>query len=257
MADNTIKRTSVGIMVAAAFAVGLGAGRYVASAKSSSEPVAAATPSAQDAVIYKIPVTISQATLGAEHALVTFIEWCDLPDAKCRQSDAVLMPFLEAHKKEARLVFRHYAQADNTRLHQFTRSVFEAGGSKFWKARRLIQEYTSALNDADLERIAGLLEMKWSDLDRNIKAGTYSGHVAADRVFAKMFEVKGTPAIFANGRRVPTPLTEEGLARIFKEESARAKKLLVSGVQPKDLYTELTKNGTWVRPPRELLGAKQ
>jgi protein-disulfide isomerase len=245
-------------MVAAAFAVGLGAGRYVASAKSSSDAEdPASQPTATSAVIFKVPVTMSQAVKGPEDALVTFIEWCDLPDPKCKESDAVLMPFLAAHSKDARLVFRHYAQPDNTRLHQFTRAVFEAGGSKFWDARDLVQQHKGALSDADLERITGQLGMDYAGLDRNTRAGTYAGHIAADRVFAKMFEVKDTPAIFANGRRLSNPITKASLEQIFREESARANKALASGVQRKDLYTDLTKNGTWVKPPRELTGAKQ
>ena len=73
-------------MIAAAFALGLGAGRYVAAAKSPSEPNTAASPPAAG-IVYKIPVSMSQAALGPEDALVTWVEWCDLPDPGCRNID--------------------------------------------------------------------------------------------------------------------------------------------------------------------------
>jgi protein-disulfide isomerase len=238
--------------MALVFGLGVGAGYLSArtAERGSSEEQNAERSKTDNSMIFKIPVSPSQPSQGTEEALVTVVQWCDFPDPACKQSDPVLQKLLKRYPSELRLVFRHYVSAtrkDSALAHQFSRAAFEQSG-KFWEARALLLAHQGEVTHADLERYAGELGMDWSVVKKALDAGTFSGHLAADRMFAEMFDVKASGALFVNGR--PVSASEQTLDALIKEELARANKLLAGGVQKAELYAELTKHGTWRPPPR-------
>jgi protein-disulfide isomerase len=241
---------SLGAM-ALAFGIGMGVGHFSASAaeRGSSEAQSAEIPKGDSSLIYKIPVSPSQPSKGPEEALVTVVQWCDFPDPACKQTDPVLQKLLKRYPNELRLVFRHYVSAtrkDSALAHQFARAAFERG--KFWEAHELLLAHQGEVTHAALEGYASTLGLDWSALKKALDAGTFSGHLAADRMFAEMFDVKASGALYVNGR--PVAGTEAALDALVKEELARANKLLAGGVQKTELYAELTKHGTWKPAPR-------
>jgi protein-disulfide isomerase len=233
---------------ALAFVASTALGYYVASDAGKEEPAPAAQTGSS--VVYKIPVTMSQPTLGPADALVTIVQWCNLLDPGCARAEPTVQALLKQYPKQVRLVFRHYldpaAQPGASLAHQFARIAHEQHG-KFWEARALLLGHRGAITESDLERYAGQLGLDWASVKKGLDGGGFAGSVAADRVFAGMFDVKAPPAFFANGRPLVGAASEH-LEPLVKEELARAREAMAKGVQRTDLYAELTKNGVWTPP---------
>jgi protein-disulfide isomerase len=260
--QSKIKRTSLVLLVAGAFVLGLLGARFgvTRTAKPIVDPSAkAALPALQRRVDpnapYKIPVTMSQPSLGPDDALVTFVLWCDLPDSGCAALDTALTALRAKHPGDVRVVFRHFAAGSDTTAHHLAQVAFQRG--KFWEARERIQQHSGALRPADVERIAKEVGLDSASTRSAVEARTHAGHIAADRIFAGMFQIQAAPALFANGRRINAPLSREAVERAFEREAEQARKLLAQGVARSELYGELTKNGIWTAPPQALLSARR
>jgi hypothetical protein len=260
--QSKIKRTSVGLLVAGAFAMGLlGAwyrGRDTPSVAPKPHPASAASAVERrvdrDAP-YKIPVTMSQPSLGPDDALVTFVMWCDLPDSGCSAIDTALSALRREHSADVRVVFRHFAAGADTTAHHFAQVAFQRG--KFWEVRERIERHHGALGLDDVERIAKEVGLDGASTRSAVEARPHAGHIAADRIFAGMFQVQTAPALFANGHRIDAPTSREAVERAFEREAERARKLLTQGVARSELYGELTKNGIWAAPPQALLSSRR
>lgn len=233
-----------------AFAGMFGLSVYGLSRKPEAAPEASP---ARPSLVYKIPVSMSQPSKGPEDALVTLVQWCDLPDPRCAAIEPALQALLKKHPKDLRLVFRHYLEPKregSSQAHQLARLAHERGG-KFWEARELLLSQKGDVPFEQLEGIAVQLGLDWPQAKAAIEGGNFGGAVVADRMFASMFDVASTPALFANGRPLQGPVTEDALTKLVEEELARAKDSIGQGVQRANLYAELTKNGTWspAKPP--------
>jgi protein-disulfide isomerase len=233
-----------------AFAVAVLLGNMTGPEAEEAKPVQVAD--SRSSVVYRIPVSMSQPAQGPADALVTVVQWCDFPDAGCQKLEPALQALLKRYPKELRVVFRHFATQEgpgSQLAHQFSIAASERG-NKFWEARKLLLEHKGEVTMADLERYAGQLGLDWNAMKGALDANTYSGTVAADRIFAQMFEVTASPGVFANGRPLVRATDDKALTTLVESELARAKKAMAGGVQREALYAELTKNGVWVSPNR-------
>jgi protein-disulfide isomerase len=247
----TEKRLSVASIVAtAALALFLGGVVGRLAGLGQRVPVTARLASAESKLSskrYKIPVTSSQPSAGAPDALVTIVEWCDVPDAGCRAIEPALQALTAKSSADVRLVFRHYArpsEASSGIAHEFLRGAHEQAG-QFWPARALLLGHDGVLTLADLERYALQLQLDWPSMRAAMDKHAYVSMITADHLFADMFDVHETPAIFVNGRPLGRPLSAQRLDRLVDEERKRATELVAHGVSKADVYTELTKNGEW------------
>ncbi len=242
------------LAAAVAFAVGFGLGRSIdPAATEEPAPSAAAAISASShaemAKRFQIPVTKSQPSKGPVDAMVTIVEWCDLEGAECRRSEAIGEAVVAQYGDRVRLVFRHFADStvSSNRLHEFARIAHERAG-KFWELRELLGREQVPTDPANFERYAKEIGLDWGNAKEALDSRTFVNHVAADRMFAEMFEVRSAPAFFVNGRRAQGAVTAASLGRMIDEELAHASKLVAGGVPKERIYAELTKNGAWQKP---------
>lgn len=201
---------------------------------------------------FKIPVSDSQPSLGPADALVTIVQWCDLPDDGCARMESALQTVRERDPTLVRLVFRHYHRPERAlsmTAHQFVRAVFEqAGNDKFWQVRGRLLGMLVDPTLADFERIAAEVGSDWSAIKARMDSQTFASVVSGDRVFASMFEVADSNATFVNGRPLENPPTPKKLSRLVEEELRAAVKLVAQGVPQDEVYAELTKTGEWKVP---------
>jgi protein-disulfide isomerase len=242
------------LATAAAFAAGFGLGRSIEPAATEKRAPSAAAPisssgDAETAQRFQIPVTKSQPSQGPVDAMVTVVEWCDLEGAECERSAAIGKAVVSKYGDHVRLVFRHFAASTVTsnRLHEFARIAHERAGA-FWELRDLLGREKNPADPANFERYAKAIALDWESTKKALESRTFVNHVAADRMFAEMFEVRSAPAFFVNGRRARGAVTAASLGRMIGEELAHANKLVAGGVPKERVYAELTKNGAWQRP---------
>jgi protein-disulfide isomerase len=236
--------------VALAFGVGLSAGRYVASASErSAVDDGGAEALGNSSVIYKIPVSLSQPKQGPEDALVTLVQWCDFPDPACAKVEPIVQDLLKRYPTQVRIAFRNYVsdtRRDSAPAHQFSRIAFERG--KFWEARALLLKHAGEIKETDLEHIATQIDLDWPSTKKALESGNFAGQVAADRIFASMFEVTEPGAFFVNGKPIGKEFGARALESLVKSEIARAQQLIAGGAAKKEIYATLIKDGTW-KPP--------
>jgi protein-disulfide isomerase len=211
---------------------------------------AAATP--DDVRRFQVPVTPSQPSKGPADAVVTIVQWCDLYGDECRRAQALLAQVTARYSEQARLVFRHFAQASREAQlgHEFAR-IAHTQAAKFWDAQALLLAAEGPPTLADVERYAAQLGLDWPATRTALEQHDHAGYVAADRVFAQMFAVAQVPAVFVNGRRLSGDLSLAPLEALIEDEIARAGKLLARGIPKDQVYAELTRHGAWERVVRK------
>ena len=256
------KRIGLGVSLgAAALALGLGVatGRTLEHTLTETERAPMTTSLASAAAApkrYQVPVSDSQPATGAKDALVTIVEWCDLPDAACAALEPSIRDVLAKNPETVRLVFRHYPRAERAGsmlAHEFARAAHQQAG-KFWEARALLLEQKSDFTLEDAERYSAKLGLHWNDVRSGLDEHLFMTAISADRVFAGMFDAKDAPALFVNGRALGENPAPGALAALVHEELGRAVELIASGVEKADVYTELTKHGAWTKPQIALNG---
>lgn len=254
MPQKPLHRSAVLAIVAIALALGLVAFFFLREPPATPEaaPIEAGAPLASlPPERYRIPVSVSQPTRGATDALVTIVEWCDLPDPGCAAVEPEI-DALQASKPDAvRVVFRHFARGNDSSAlaHAFAREAHEQGG-KFWQARELLQAHQGPLGMDDVERYTGQLGLNFPDIKAAIDKQTHVSTIVADGMFAAMFEVKDAPALFVNGRSIGSPPSAQVLRQLVAEELVQASRLVGGGVPVADVYAELIKHGKWIRPSK-------
>lgn len=199
---------------------------------------------------YMVPVSDSQPSKGPKEALVTIVEWCDLPDSGCAALEPTLRELMDKHPQSLRLVFRHYGRPDHPGspiAHHFVRAAHQYAG-KFWQARELLLAHPGEFTMADAERYSNQLGLVWSNVQTAIQGRSFSTPISADRVFAGMFDVHGSPALFVNGRSLGDDAKPEALRELVEDELKHAQELVEGGVDKANLYAELTKHGSWNKP---------
>lgn len=244
---QTIAKTLA--IAGAVFVVALVAGRYAGGPTEQAKPstTAVASKSASADKVYSIPVSMSQAVLGPEDALVTLVQWCDFPDPGCKKAEPAVQALLKRYPNELRLSFRHFYLDRSSRAHMFSRAAFEQG-NKFWEARALFLADDGPYTEEKLEAWSKQLGLNWAHVESAMDKQLYNTHLVADRAFAKMFDVDGPPAFFANGRRLQGEATEQSLEALIKSELDNALQLVNQGVEKKNVYAEVIKNGTFTNP---------
>jgi protein-disulfide isomerase len=257
MDQNQFSKPLVVAATAISLAAGIAVGHVIPSPTAVSDTEAAAekpVPGAPEGPSrrFKIPVTDSQPSEGPANALVTIVQWCDLPDNGCSGMEPAIRSVLERDPKFIRLVFRHYPHSKermSVAAHQFARAAFEQGGNaKFWKVREKLLGMLARPTMDDLERIAGELGLDWKTIKLGIEKQAFGHVVGGDGVFASMFDVEGSNAIFVNGRPIEGEPSVSKLKALVEEELKAAVKLLAQGVPQEEVYAELTKSGVWNRP---------
>ena len=218
-------------------------------------PTAAAPTTSTGPKRWMVPVSTTQPKTGANEALVTLVEWCDLPDAACAALEPRIRAVLDQHPDSVRLVFRHYdhpLRPGSRIAHNFVRAAFEQAG-KFWEARALLLKHTGDFTLDDAERYTKQLGMDWKAVREAINTDAFASSITSDRIFASMFEVTEPPALFVNGRSLGNNPSALELTQMVVDELQNGGELLAQGVEKAQVYAELTKKGAWNKPdlPRQ------
>jgi protein-disulfide isomerase len=196
---------------------------------------------------YAVPFSTSLPYIGPNDAVVTIVEWCDLPDAGCAALEPKMQALLKANPEMMRLVSRHYPTAENpfsSRAHEFAAAAHKNAG-KFWEARALLLGHKGQLTDADLERFAGQLGLDWEGTKKALDDHQFVSGVRADQLFAAMFDLHSSPGVFINGRYLGEHPTPERLEQVFNEEARNAIDMVVRGVDKAEVYAKLTDKGAF------------
>jgi protein-disulfide isomerase len=142
---------------------------------------------------------------GPPDAPVLLVEFADFECPFCGAVKPVVDGLLEKFPGKVRLVFKHYPLPMHQNAEKAARAAVAAQKQgKFWEMHRELFENQTALDAANIERLAqkaGLnLEQFRKDRDSEAVADT----VARDRKQGESLDIQGTPSIYINGRLFPS-----------------------------------------------------
>ena len=174
---------------------------------------------AADDRVYEIEIGDSP-VLGNPDAPVTIVEFSDFQCRFCARSAPVLRRLLEAYGDELRLAYKHFPLSFHPQARPAAIAALaaqEQGG--FWEmhdalfrqAGQLRTEEFPALAAAaglDPERFRRDYETKWKE---------YESRIDSDYALGLKVDVRGTPTLYVNGRKVQ-PGTLEGIRARIEEE---------------------------------------
>ena len=168
-------------------------------------------------------------TPGPKTALVTLEEFGDFQCSHCvdfalGMGRQVKEDFVNAGR--IRFVFRHYPFIGEESFRAAEATECAADQGKFWEYHDTVFENWKGVNegffsDDKLKGFASTLGLESASFDACLDDGKYRAKVVADVTEGERRGVRGTPALFLNGRRVqPTSYAE--LARLIEAEIAAA-----------------------------------
>ncbi len=203
--------------------------------------------------VWKLPIGTSP-QLGSKTALVTIVEFSDFQCPFCKREQPVLQQIRTTYGADVRLVFKHMPLPMHPRAEPAAELALEARAEKadvgFWAAHDKLFA-SSALEDADLDGVAGDLHLDLAKVHTAITTHKYKSTIDEDSDLGDDVKAEGTPHFFIDGRRLVGAQPFDKFKAIIDDELAKARALVSAGTKPEDVYDELTKNGQSPPPPEQ------
>ncbi len=158
--------------------------------------------------VHKIDVSSAPA-LGNPNAPITVVEYSDFECPYCARTAPDVKALYEKYPDKVRVVYKHFPLS----FHKSARPVAVASVAaheqgKFWEFHDVIFDATSkrqlAGGDADLEKYAKAagLDVERFKSDMAAKKAEYEKAVTADYTEGQRVQVRGTPTLYINGKKV-------------------------------------------------------
>jgi len=169
--------------------------------------------------VYTIPIDGSPIR-GNPDAPVTILEFADFQCRFCAESAPLLKTVLEKHGDDVRLVYKHFPLSFHDQARAAARAALAAEGqNRFWEMHDVLFENSQNLSADSFPRLAeeiGLdvdLFRKSYELNREAQVQ----RINSDYALGLRLDVRGTPTLFVNGRKVRNRTLQEISARINEE----------------------------------------
>lgn len=150
--------------------------------------------------VQKLPVNNS-AIHGAENAPVTITLFDDFQCPYCARLVPILDEVLAAYPKQVRVVFKHFPLS----MHKFAKPAAIAGlaarnQGKFWPLHDQLFANYNKLDDAMIRELAESVGLDMVRFDQDVANPALQREVAADTQLGTQAGVRGTPAVYINGK---------------------------------------------------------
>ena len=157
-------------------------------------------------------------TRGPDDAPVTIFEFADFECPHCAMAVSLLDAVMEAHPGKVRLVYKSYTLPFHQHGEPAARAAFAAGAQgKFWEMEHLLFERQQHLEDADLERYAGMLRLDIPKWKADMDSPATRTRISDDHKLGEDLNLKGTPTIYVNGRELDVEEDESLEERVAAE----------------------------------------
>lgn len=165
--------------------------------------------------------TVDSPFKGSEKAPVVVVVFSDFQCPYCAKVPALLEQILSAYPKDVKVVFKNFP----LQMHQFARPAAIAGlaahrQGKFWPMHDKMFESYKDLSETKLIELAKAVGLDLAKFDTDRKDPQLQEQVQRDMQNGATAEVRGTPTLFVNGRRL-TERSFEGMRMMVEEELRR------------------------------------
>ena len=155
---------------------------------------------------------------GPADAAFTLVEYGDYECPACGHLFRILQDLQQEFGARLRLVYRHYPLSGIHKHAQMAAEAAEAAAAQghFWEMHDLLFEHQDALDQKHLLHYAEQLGLDVDRFHRELKQGLYAERVRQDFIAGVQNGVNGTPGVFLNGVRQPSPFDEAPLIALLK-----------------------------------------
>jgi protein-disulfide isomerase len=152
--------------------------------------------------VQKLPVNNS-AVHGAENAPVTITIFDDFQCPYCARLVPTLDQVLAAYPTQVRMVYKHFPLS----MHKFAKaaaiaSIAARNQGKFWPLHDKLFANYNKLNDALIRELAESVGLDMVRFDKDMADPALQREVAADTQLGTQAGVRGTPAVYINGKQL-------------------------------------------------------
>ncbi len=177
---------------------------------------------------------------GPKDAPVTLVAFADFECPFCSKHAVTIDTLRERYPNDLRVVFKHKPLA----FHKGAKPLALAGicakaQGKFWAFH---DAALAANGKPDRDAVIKAAKLNRKRLAKCLKRKTTLTKLQADEALSRQLGVRGTPHVFVNGRSVRGAVGLTQLESVFKEELAKAKKVIAGGVKAQDVYAHLMKD---------------
>ena len=161
---------------------------------------------------------------GAQHPVVTIVEFADFQCPYCRQMAPLLEMVLDRYPTQVRLVYRQLPLTDlhPNAMTAAQASVCAGAQGKFWEMHDALFADAGALTAPGAQQAAQRLQLKTQDFTACLGSQQVAATIRADARAAAECGVVGTPGLFINGRFVGGAISYEQLVALVKDELTRS-----------------------------------
>lgn len=154
------------------------------------------------AVVYELPIGNSPVK-GPADAPITLTVFDDFQCPYCARLVPVLDQVLEAYPEQVKLVFKHFPLS----MHKFAdqaavASLAARDQGKFWPMHDKLFANYNQLNAAKIRDLAEEVGLDMERFDQAMGNPAYRLEIIADQRLGQQAGVRGTPALFLNGKLV-------------------------------------------------------
>jgi protein-disulfide isomerase len=140
---------------------------------------------------------------GPQNAPVTITVFDDFQCPYCAQLEPVLKQVLQLYPEQVRLVFKNYPLG----MHQFARPAALAAlaaerQGKFWEYHDQLFANYNKLSPAKIDEITRSLQLDNEQFKKDLADPALVAKIEQDLREGQQVDVRGTPAVFMNGRLV-------------------------------------------------------
>jgi protein-disulfide isomerase len=186
---------------------------------------------------------------GSAEAKVTIVEWSDFQCPFCGRVMDTLHQIEKAYGSDVRFAFKHNPLPMHPDAPYAAKaSIAAARQGKFWQMHdKLFEANNSRQQDAlkqdKVDQMARDIGLDMERYQREVNAPETAQVIRDDQAQAAKLGANGTPHFFINGARVSGAMPFESFKVVIDAQLKRANAALASGVQRKDLYEFLVKDG--------------
>jgi protein-disulfide isomerase len=176
--------------------------------------------------VYTLPVGES-AIRGAKEASVTVVEFADFQCPFCARNLPLVKQILDAYPKDVNFVYKEFplTSIHNNAMNASKAAIAAQKQGKYWEMHDKLFENFQNLGEDSLKKYAGEVGLNVEQWEKDYKSPEVAQRVQDDMRLASQAEVRGTPTMFVNGKRV-TNRSFEGIKEMIDtalKEKAAAK----------------------------------
>jgi len=170
----------------------------------------------------RVQIDIGKAPIhGDNDAPVTLVIFDDFECPYCSKTVDLLKTLLDDYQGELRVAFKNFP----LKMHEFSRQAAIAGlaaqrQNKFWELHDLLFANHSSLNKKKIEELAQQAGLDMAQFHKDIADPALEQRIQAEIAEGKAIDVRGTPTLYINGRKVQTR-TYSAISKMIDEELLR------------------------------------